>query len=60
MTSYVYDKNTNQLTYMLDAENFYTRYEYEAGTGRLLRTYKQTEKGEQLISEHSYNYGRDQ
>ncbi|TWI85734.1 hypothetical protein IQ13_0899 [Lacibacter cauensis] len=56
-SSYVYDKFSGELTHVLDNNNLYTRYEYDAN-GRLIKTYKEAFKtnGEKLISEQEYNY----
>lgn len=65
MTTYVYDQQTDELTYMLDAENMYTRFEYD-GMGRLIRTRKEhmnfddaagSVRAEQVVNEIIYNYG---
>lgn len=61
MTSYVYDQHTQQVTYILDADNIYTHYEYD-DTGRLIATYRETKgvanNGKRLVSKHQYNYQR--
>lgn len=61
MTSYVYDPITQQVTYILDADNIYTHYEYD-DTGRLIATYRETKgsgnNGKRLVSKHQYNYQR--
>ena len=57
MTSYVYDQNTDQLTHILDAHNFYTRYEYDHSSGRLKAIYQETIEGEKKVSEFEMNYG---
>ncbi len=41
MTSFVYDEETNQVTYILDNNGFYTHFEYDA-LGRLVRTTQET------------------
>jgi hypothetical protein len=60
MTSYVYDEATGQLRFILDAENFFTEYEYNPdGSGRLYKTYRETteiESGKRIISKHEMNY----
>lgn len=58
-SAYVYDKFSGELTYVLDNNNLYTRYEYDAN-GRLIKTYKEAFKtvGEKLISEFDYNYSQ--
>ena len=57
VTSYIYDPQTKLVTYILDNENFYTRFEYDA-LGRLTATYKETINGEKKISDYYTNYGR--
>lgn len=54
-TSYVYDPATDWVTHILGADNFYTRFEYDA-MGRLIATYKETPSGEKLVSTTSYKY----
>lgn len=54
MTSYVYDE-FDRLEYILNGDNFYSRFEYDAA-GRLLATYVETEDGEKKVSSHEYNY----
>ncbi|HVD96806.1 MAG TPA: hypothetical protein VNB90_01295 [Cytophagaceae bacterium] len=57
MTSYVYDPQSCQLTYILDQENFYTRFEYDP-FGRLLSVNKETLDGEKKVNDYYYNYSR--
>ncbi len=60
VSSFVYDSKTDQLTYQLDQEHFYTKYEYDPA-GRLLRVYRETTEnptGQQLVSENEYHYLR--
>jgi hypothetical protein len=40
VNAYVYDNKTGELTYVLDNNNLFTRYQYDA-IGRLVRTYKE-------------------
>jgi hypothetical protein len=54
--SFVYDKY-GLLEYQIDAENFYSRIEYDE-TGRPEKTYKETGNGIQKASEYMYNYVR--
>lgn len=59
---YVYDPNTFQLTYILDNNNIYTRFEYDH-SGRLIKSYREISspvKGEFLVSESKYNFARMQ
>lgn len=57
-TAYVYDKFTGTVTYILDNNNMFTRYEYDA-VGRLTATYKETfANGPVKVSENEYNYGK--
>ncbi|WKN45336.1 hypothetical protein [Tunicatimonas pelagia] len=56
MTSYVYDPITDELTYILDADNFYTRFEYD-GMGRLIATYQEIQYVvERQVSKQIYHY----
>lgn len=55
--SYVYDHKFDLITYSIDAENFYTKYEYDIA-GRLIKTFRETEKGIVKMSEQQYNYVR--
>lgn len=66
MSSKVYDPHSNRLTHVLDNENLYTRYEYNAA-GRLLRVYKESfdrpssnapiaPPTSRLVKEYDYNY----
>lgn len=59
-TSYVYDKNTNRLNYILDKDNLYTEFEYDE-SGRLKRTWKERMgfSTAQLLNESFYNYGNE-
>jgi hypothetical protein len=68
MVSYVYDAHTGELNYQLDANNIYTRYEYDA-MGRLIRTSreqmnfdfgngKESYKADRITNETLYNYGK--
>lgn len=57
VNSYVYDPQTRQVTYILDNENFYTRFEYDP-LGRLIATYKETINGEKKVNDYYYNYAR--
>ena len=65
MVSRVYDARTNRLTYLLDNENLYTRYQYYPD-GRLYRTYREafdrpgsTGPAGKLVKEYVYNYARN-
>jgi YD repeat-containing protein len=66
VTSYVYDSRTWQLTHVLNQDNLYTAYEYDAA-GKLIRVYKEvlTKAGSaanaerKLIKESQYNYARN-
>ncbi len=60
LTTYVYNPHTQQVTYILDNDNLYTRYEYDA-SGALIKTYRErlgATKSDQLVSEKRYNYAR--
>jgi YD repeat-containing protein len=56
-SAYVYDPFSGELTYILDGNNLYTRYEYDAA-GRLVRTYREKLGiGEFKTNEYQYNLG---
>jgi YD repeat-containing protein len=56
MTSYVYDQQTGELTHILDANNFFTKFEYDA-SGKLSRTYRESlSYGVKLLNDQHYNY----
>ena len=61
MNSYVYDNNTDELRYILDANNLATEFRYDKA-GRLCRTYKEVidqganKGGFKLINEYRYRY----
>jgi hypothetical protein len=68
LTSYVYDSFSGELTYILDANNFYTKFEYDA-MGRLIRTSKEllnfdfgdgkeSFRADQVLKETTYRYGK--
>lgn len=68
MASFVYDNTSGELTFVLDNNNFYTKYEYD-NAGRLVRTSKEmlnydfgngkeSFREDQIISEVIYNYGK--
>jgi hypothetical protein len=68
LSSYVYDNSSGELNFILDANNFYTRFEYDA-MGRLVRTSKEllnfdygegkeTFRADAILSETQYNYGK--
>jgi hypothetical protein len=65
MSSFIYDQLSNELTYVLGTNNFYTRYEYDK-VGRLIRVSrellnfdfgdgKESFKADKVISETTYN-----
>lgn len=57
-TTYVYDKSSGELTFLLNNANLFTRYEFDL-SGRLIATYKETfSNGVLKISEHEYNFGK--
>ena len=69
MTSYVYDQFSGELSYILDANNFYTHFEYDA-IGRLVRTKrellnfdfgegKESFRADKILNERIYNYGKN-
>ena len=56
MTAYVYDAQTDELTHILDADNFYTRFEYD-DIGRLVATYREIQHVvERQIDKRVYHY----
>lgn len=68
MTSYVYDSFSGELTYILDNNNFYTKFDYDA-MGRLIRTSKEllnfdygegkeSFRADAILKEVKYNYGK--
>ncbi|MBO9620567.1 MAG: hypothetical protein J7539_16200, partial [Niabella sp.] len=59
VSAYVYDNFSGELTYILDNNNFYTKFEYDA-VGRLVKTYRETiPDGVRPVNEYQYNYGRE-
>ncbi|WP_333864722.1 DUF5977 domain-containing protein [Sphingobacterium sp.] len=55
-TAYVYDAFSGELTHILDHNNLYTRFEYDAA-GRLIATYKeQFGRAPYKTAEHQVNY----
>lgn len=60
VTSYVYDPQTWQLTHVLNQDNLYTKYEYDAA-GRRVKTYREVLKSpraDRLVSETRNNFAR--
>lgn len=64
LTAYNYDAHTGLVTYVLDNDNLFTRYQYDA-SGKVNRVYKETldrandaSPIEKLVRESSYNYAR--
>lgn len=61
MNTYVYDQDTDELTYVLDANNLATKYVYDKA-GRLCKLYSEvaanssTNGGFKLINQYKYNY----
>lgn len=67
MTTYVYDQETDELTDILDVDNLYTHFEYDA-MGRLIRTTREhmnfddersSVRPDQVMNEIIYNYGNN-
>lgn len=50
MTTYVYDRNTQKLTFTCDENNYFTKYNYDAANN-LQSINKETEQGVQTIKE---------
>jgi hypothetical protein len=56
-TAYVYDAFTGELTHILDNNNFYVRFEYDAA-GRLVKNYiEKSGIGEFKTNNYDYNFG---
>ncbi|WP_272149611.1 hypothetical protein [Tenacibaculum aiptasiae] len=61
MNSYVYDKETDELRYILDSNNLATEFIYDKA-GRLIKTYKEVvdqdinKGGFKLVKEYGYRY----
>jgi hypothetical protein len=69
-TSYVYDYNSGELTHILDGNNIYTLFEYNA-MGKLVRTSREmmnfdygagneSFRSDRILNEVIYNYGANQ
>ncbi|MGI4760319.1 MAG: hypothetical protein ACRYF0_06415 [Janthinobacterium lividum] len=63
-TAYVYNPATAQLTYVLDNDNFFTHYEYDAA-GKVTRISKEAlttpgsaQPAERRVKEYSYNFAQ--
>lgn len=63
-TAYVYDPATGQLSYVLDNDNFFTHYEYDAA-GKVTRVSKEAlttpgnlQPAERRVKEYSYNFAQ--
>ncbi|PKP45364.1 MAG: hypothetical protein CVT95_08875, partial [Bacteroidetes bacterium HGW-Bacteroidetes-12] len=52
---YVYDERLGLIKATINNENFYTRYEYD-NAGKQVKTFKETQNGEKVISTSKYNY----
>ena len=60
MISYVYDDKTDELTHILNTDNFYTRFEYDE-MGRLVATFQEIQYPvERQISKQNYYYQSSQ
>jgi YD repeat-containing protein len=56
-TAYVYDPFSGELTHILNNNNLYTKYEYDAA-GRLVKTYREKlNVGALKVAEQQYNMG---
>ncbi len=56
-TAYVYKESTGQLTDLLNNDNLFTHYQYDAA-GRLIKVSRETLKySTKLVGEYSYQYG---
>ena len=60
VTAYVYDNQTGDLSYILDNNNLYTRFQYDA-IGRLVRTYREVigKPTAPLINSLRYHYAKN-
>lgn len=58
-TSYVYDRNTGELTYIIDNNNLYVKYEYDA-IGRLVKVSKEVlgKSVVPVVKEIVYNHAK--
>ena len=62
VNSYVYNDHTDELTYMLNENNFATAYKYDKA-GRLIKTYSEVPNdrsfvgGLKVVSKNNYKYG---
>lgn len=54
-TGYVMDKRLGLVMAVINNENFYSRFKYD-NAGNLIATYKETAKGEKVISTNTYQY----
>lgn len=60
ITSYVYEATTGRVSHILDANNFYTRYEYD-NAGRISNTYReisQPQSREKKLSSQLYHFSQ--
>jgi hypothetical protein len=57
MNCYVYDELTDKVTYILNKDNFYVRFEYDK-IGRLIANYRETVNGEKKTNDTYYNYAK--
>ncbi|GGG59592.1 hypothetical protein GCM10011378_39480 [Hymenobacter glacieicola] len=62
MTAYTYDLHTGQITYVLNNDNLFTHYQYDAA-GKIIRVYKEvldrpneSVNAKRLVTENRYNY----
>lgn len=56
VTSYVYDNRTGEITYILDNNNYYTKFEYDV-IGRLVKTHRESVSGGvRPVNEYVYNH----
>lgn len=58
-SAYVYDDFTGEVQFVLDNENLYTKYEYDAA-GRLIKIFREkVGKGKMIVNEYLYNYNEN-
>ena len=56
MTSFIYDKASDEVTYVLDADNFYMHYEYDELGNRITTTKEFFYTVDQVISRNKIHY----
>jgi hypothetical protein len=54
-SGYVYDERLGQVKAVISNDNFYTRFEHD-NAGNVIKTYKETQNGEKVISTSEYHF----